>query len=1471
MPNTDEQVISILRNAPVMDTDRDAMWTAYKSAASREEFRRQFDTMPVPKEIKRQLWFAKFPEAASAPKPVPVEPPPPPKATVRPISDATKQAPKPPNPALVALDNAEMPQVTPEKIAPAEPPKPGVMDTIRSVASNYWDVAKESASRAAETISTGLQNTEVAERAYGTPFHGPTEEERGEVQAANERTAQVAARPVVPLSRLAPENPKGVVQNFAAGALTRAEQFTTPPDLIAGVLAAIAAPAAPTAALVLGRVGAGAMAVGATPKLVEGVKLAKEGKADEAARVFGEAGVDIAPALITETLIRLPKGAPRPTSKAKKGNPAVAYRPLRKDPLQIEAPPLQLEAPPQPPREMVPVRPQEPPVPPVAAEGPVITDVIASRAVIEAGEAPTPANIQAYKQAMEAADPADFLTPESYAEFFGGARVSAETKSPDALTEASGQPGIPSPKSIVAEEPPRPISDIAEPPVPPQAGSGTAVADGDRGVPSVQVEQTPPLSAQEGGSPVPSPERSSKALHAEVETSPDGRGKLRYFDGDGNLIGTASTYKNHALTVIVMPEHQRKGYGSQILSDLVDRGMQTADAATPEGEGLLKANGWSLRDGEYRAPSPEPPAPPSVDADQGAVAKAALVKRARVETVPTKSLKRDPVRFQYKTNVGKGGVSDKMKDDDVAWNHDLAGVLAVWDDPVDGETYVVNGHHRHEKAERQDVPDVDIRRIDAKDAREARAIGALINIAEGQGTSLDAAKVFRDLDFDDAALKKRGIHLKGSLAKEAAALRDLTPEVFTKVVNEEIAPDTAAIIGRMLKSPEDQIAAVELLGRATAQGKKLTSGEVTDLIKFAQDAPKKEVVDDNFNLFGNDVTVQNTAVDKARLSDAIRGQLKQEKRLFSTVGKESAAAKLAEAGNTIKAKDNAAIAEEANRALEVYNKLYTSAGPISTALNDGAIRLARGDSESAVRKDTYEAIRRAIAEVFQGGDRKDTGRSAVDLPGRSSEAGPGSNPVRPEQPAGTAEVAEPPQPSLLGAEPPKPPSGDQPLLGGDLFQQEVASFNDSRSAAKLKAQMEAELGSQVYRGDPSAMIERDSPLFGGKPIDDSPEQGSLISDVDPPIPPKSGGAAVEPPKPQPKPAEPPKPPAPKAAKPAKPKAEPTPQEQLAQVRADIEKWKAKSYQTSDRSVYVKSSQDVGNVTAINEGRRRKKIAELEAKAAELEALTGAPKFLRSMESDKPVSEMPPAEIAASIKYKLVAEPDAPAKTKASRLYVNAPAKMVIRAALKAGGSDYGNFKGLMLYPVNILKAADAMRAKKVPGLTDEQMKPIRELGEALAQLYQTSRAGVIIDAETGKTIAEIKEAVRHEQTHVASEFASQGSPLFDYKQDGDPEFQRLAKTAMDNLKEIGYPSDNDTLYRETISHIASGDFRVTNGSIEDAAKLLAGILERIEKTHGKKAAAKVITNAKPGIKQAVGAVRVRTGLSGEPPKPPKTD
>ena len=97
-----------------------------------------------------------------------------------------------------------------------------------------------------------------------------------------------------------------------------------------------------------------------------------------------------------------------------------------------------------------------------------------------------------------------------------------------------------------------------------------------------------------------------------------------------------------------------------------------------------------------------------------------------------------------------------------------------------------------------------VRCIDAKDAQQARLIGAMTNIAEDQGTSIDAAKVFRDSGLTPEQLEQQGLSFKGKIASEGLALANLSPAIFDDVVQGDLAPARGAVLGGLENHADQQ-------------------------------------------------------------------------------------------------------------------------------------------------------------------------------------------------------------------------------------------------------------------------------------------------------------------------------------------------------------------------------------------------------------------------------------------------------------------------------------------------------------------------------------------------------------------------------------------------------------------------------------------------------------------------------------------
>jgi hypothetical protein len=352
--------------------------------------------------------------------------------------------------------------------------------------------------------------------------------------------------------------------------------------------------------------------------------------------------------------------------------------------------------------------------------------------------------------------------------------------------------------------------------------------------------------------------------------------------------------------------------------------------------------------------------------------------------IPTSDVQVDPVRFQFKRDVGQGGAGAKLKNVSV-WDPNKGGTILVWKDPANGQTYVINGHHRIELAQRLNVPDVNVRYLHAADAADARLQGALVNISEDSGNVMDAAKVFRESGLTPEQLKAEGVAIEGRIARPGMAVANLSPTLFQAVLSGDLPEARGAVIGQ-LQSHADQHAVFSMIRQAEKRGSTLTDGQVRELIRMNERAPtvtESSADSGQGGLFGDVETTRSLLPEKARVSDYVRDQLRSEKRLFGAVSSQAAAERLESTGNVIQAAENMQVAQRANQGSALYDKLSTVSGPIDKALNDAAQAIGNGETVSEVNKRTYRTIRDELERQLQSltrepksGDSGTAGHSA---------------------------------------------------------------------------------------------------------------------------------------------------------------------------------------------------------------------------------------------------------------------------------------------------------------------------------------------------------------------------------------------------------------------------------------------------------------------------------------------------------------
>ncbi len=411
---------------------------------------------------------------------------------------------------------------------------------------------------------------------------------------------------------------------------------------------------------------------------------------------------------------------------------------------------------------------------------------------------------------------------------------------------------------------------------------------------------------------------------------------------------------------------------AQVLADL----EEAADKYEPKAEAPAAVAAAPAEQG------PEAEAITSIDQARGIGAAAiAADEPSAVYRISPGMLDADAVRFQYKAETGgKAGVGDELKDVK-KWDPIKGGVLLVWVDPENGKLYVLNGHHRLELAKRLGANAVDVRFSDARTANEARAQGALLNIAEGRGTAIDAAKLFRESKFSPEDLEAEGISLKGHIARQGMGLSRLAQPLFDRVVAGDLPVERASIIGDQLPEHKDQIALVAVLDKLKSRP---TNEELKEMIRMTIDGPKR--TETTASLFGEEETTRNLILEKAQVSQYIRSSLSKEKGLFSAVGTEGAAGTLAQGGNTINPEESRKRAHELAQVQMLYDKFSVAAGPISDILNEAAGELADGKNANEVKQQAYERVREHLSRALAGGTQ-----SLFAKPGEAPASASGSN------------------------------------------------------------------------------------------------------------------------------------------------------------------------------------------------------------------------------------------------------------------------------------------------------------------------------------------------------------------------------------------------------------------------------------------------------------------------------------------------
>jgi hypothetical protein len=340
--------------------------------------------------------------------------------------------------------------------------------------------------------------------------------------------------------------------------------------------------------------------------------------------------------------------------------------------------------------------------------------------------------------------------------------------------------------------------------------------------------------------------------------------------------------------------------------------------------------------------------------------------------VAASGVKVDPKAYQFRTEVDASGVGTPM-DRVSQWDELLAGDM-ILHQRRDGSTYIADGHHRKQLADRLEAgghPPIMfnafvLREEDGYTVDHVRAVAAVKNIEAGSATAIDAAKVLR---VDPAMLDK--LTLRSSQARDARGLMQLSDDGFDMVTNGLIREDQAAAVPSVSRDPAMQNALLRVL----VQMKPRSMAEARQILADAHRAGLAKAERDGggqASLFGDDFLPEETLFkERAEVMSKALAQLKADKKVFATLVRERD--RIQEAGNALTDETNTARLSADELALGLVERLVNRAGPLDDALNAAARAVRTGAPVRASVNDFLGFVRGAIeggglARLLDGSD-----------------------------------------------------------------------------------------------------------------------------------------------------------------------------------------------------------------------------------------------------------------------------------------------------------------------------------------------------------------------------------------------------------------------------------------------------------------------------------------------------------------------
>lgn len=406
------------------------------------------------------------------------------------------------------------------------------------------------------------------------------------------------------------------------------------------------------------------------------------------------------------------------------------------------------------------------------------------------------------------------------------------------------------------------------------------------------------------------------------------------------------TVSNPELEAIVQAPIETKGSAGHSPAKMAPKVKPKAPKATVQPPAL----------DTYAAPQQE--SPPQTQPVGGVMPIQGSPAPLTLQQFKPNQLATDAVRFQYKGGGDAAGVTDRLKGVK-QWDARAAGSILVWQDK-DGKFWVVDGHQRHGLATRlaaegQDVSMIGdvLREVDGVTADDARIIAADLNMKQGSGTALDAAKI---LKAQPSLLNN--MPRNSALIRDAEGLSKLSDEAFAMVINEVVPQGYAAIVGRLAPNPATHVEILGILARTEPKN----ATEAESIVRDAMAAPQVEAT--MADLFGTSEVVQILYKERAQILDGAVAAIRKDRAAFNTLVKEQV--RLIDAGNQLATDTNKERAQSDAEILATLQATARRKGPIADALAESAKQLSEGTSRQVAIRNFIDNIRQEAGHATKG-------------------------------------------------------------------------------------------------------------------------------------------------------------------------------------------------------------------------------------------------------------------------------------------------------------------------------------------------------------------------------------------------------------------------------------------------------------------------------------------------------------------------